>query len=181
MEEILNEVMNDARYLKNIEYGKPRSGHPEGKIKLHILDLEENLKKLAPRISIEQFWKLKFLIHVHDTFKVDAVPNVKIESPNSHASLARSFAAEFTNEVDLLNMIQYHDVIFSLWRQFSATNNYYEERLDLLIETIDDWELFLLFMIVDGCAKGKNPNVLPWFFREVEKRRTTYVDETWIL
>jgi hypothetical protein len=33
MKEILEKVMSDPRYLKNIEYGEPRLGHPEGKVK----------------------------------------------------------------------------------------------------------------------------------------------------
>src|SRR4030095_11184890 len=86
MKEIVERVLNDPRYLRNIEYGEPRSGHPEGKVKFHIAELEANLEKLAPRISEEQYWKLKFLIHVHDTFKADTIPDSPIESPNSHAS-----------------------------------------------------------------------------------------------
>jgi len=51
----LQRVVSDPRYLKNIEYGEPRSGHREGKIKFHIAELESNLEKLAPRISEEQY------------------------------------------------------------------------------------------------------------------------------
>src|ERR1044071_3101044 len=109
MRDIVARVIADPRYLRNIEYGEPRAGHPEGKVRYHLADLEANLEKLAPRISAEQYWKLKFLIHVHDTFKAEAVPNARIESPHSHASLARKFAAEFTEEADLLNMLQFHD------------------------------------------------------------------------
>src|SRR5215475_1903450 len=98
MQEILARVISDPRYLKNIEYGEPRSGHPEGKVKFHMAELETNLEKLAPRLSEEQYWKLKFLIHVHDTFKAEAIPDSPIESPYSHASLARKFAAEFTDD-----------------------------------------------------------------------------------
>ncbi|HJR81540.1 MAG TPA: hypothetical protein VJ821_15820 [Anaerolineales bacterium] len=67
--------MADPRYQENIEYGEPRSGHPEGKVKYHIAELEENLEKMASRgISEVQYWKLKFLIHVHDTFKAGPYP-----------------------------------------------------------------------------------------------------------
>ena len=47
MKEIVAQVISDPRYQKNIEYGEPRSGHPEGKVKYHIAELEENLEKLA--------------------------------------------------------------------------------------------------------------------------------------
>jgi len=175
MKEIVQQVIADQRYLKNIEYGEPRSGHPEGKVKYHIAELEAKLHELAPRISEERFWKLKFLIHVHDTFKADAVPDSPISSPNSHASLARKFASEFTDDADLLNMIQFHDVNFALWKQFSATGSYDTARFQLLLETIKDWDLFLLFIILDGSTKGKDPNKIKWFIDEVKKYKAVEV------
>ena len=182
MRAILQQVINDARYLKNIEYGEPRPGHPEGKVKYHIAELEENLEALRPRgISEEQYWKLKFLIHVHDTFKADAVPNSAILHPNSHATLARKFAAEFTNDIDLLNIIQYHDVNFALWKQFKATGFYDSERFSALLETIMDWDLFLMFLILDGSTSGKDPAKTRWFITKVRKYKETIVDESWLL
>ena len=181
MKEIVSRVIADPRYLKNIEYGEPRSGHPEGKVKFHIADLEAHLKKLAPRISEEQYWKLRFLIHVHDTFKANAVPDSPIESPRSHASLARKFATEFTDDADLLNMIQFHDLNFALWKQFAARGAYDFERFSRLLNTIMDWDLFLLFLIIDSSSRGKDPDRVRWFIAEVRKHKHTVVDESWLL
>ena len=181
MEEVLSRIISDPRYIKNIEYGVPRSGHPEGKVKYHIADLEKNLERIAPRISDEQYWKLKFLIHVHDTFKADAIPDSPILSPNSHASLARKFATEFTQDADLLNMVQFHDVNFALRRQYETRNSYDEEKLQTLLSTIVDWDLFLLFLIIDGSTQGKDPDKLRWFLREVQKHKKTMIDESWML
>ena len=181
MKDIVARIISDPRYLKNIEYGKPRSGHPEGKVKFHIAELEANLEKLAPRITDEHYWKLKFLIHVHDTFKADAVPDSPIKSPNSHASLARNFASEFTDDVDLLNMIQFHDVNFALWKQFAAKGSYDTDRFHRLLDTIIDWDLFLMFLILDGSTQGKDPDKVRWFIGEVRKYKETIVDESWLL
>lgn len=181
MKEIVESVIADSRYRKNIEYGEPRSGHPEGKVRFHIAELEENLEKLAARgLSEEQYWKLKFLIHVHDTFKAEATPNVAILNPNSHASLARKFAAEFTADEDLLNMIQFHDVNYSLWKQFSVTGSYDRKRLESLVETIRDWDLFLMFLLIDGSTSGKERSKLLWFMREAANYRSSVVDESWV-
>ena len=175
-------MISDPRYEKNIEYGAPRAGHPEGKVKFHIAELEENLEKLVPRgISEEQYWKLKFLIHVHDTFKAEATPDVRILNPNSHASLARKFAAELVTDEDLLNMIQFHDVNYALWKQFAAAGTYDVERFEHLLGTIQDWDLFLMFLIIDGSTKGKERSKLIWFLREVAKYKVTRVDESWVL
>ena len=183
MKQIVEKVIADPRYQKNIEYGEPRSGHPEGKVKYHIAELEENLEKLAAEdgISEEQVWKLKFLIHVHDTFKADAIPDTPILSPNSHASLAREFASEFIDDEDLLNMIQLHDVNFALWKQFAATGSYDVQRFENLLATIQDWNLFLMFLIVDGSARGKDPDKIRWFVNEVQKYKDADIDESWIL
>ena len=182
MKSTVQQIINDTRYLKNIEYGEPRPGHPEGKVKYHIAELEENLETLRSRgISEEQYWKLKFLIHVHDTFKAEAVPNSAILHPYSHASLARKFASEFTTDADLLNMIQYHDVNYSLWKHFKATGLYDSGRLSALLETIMDWDLFLMFLILDGSTIGKHPEKIRWFIDEVKKYKKTIVDETWLL
>jgi len=181
MKEIVARVIADPRYIKNIEYGEPRSGHPEGKVKFHIAELEEKLERLAPRISEEQYWKLKFLIHVHDTFKADAIPDSRIESPNSHASLARQFASEFTEEADLMAMIQFHDLNFALWKQFAAKGSYDIQRFTALLDTIKDWDLFLLFVILDGSTQGKDPDKVRWFIGEVRKHKQTVIDESWVL
>jgi hypothetical protein len=182
VKDILEKILADLRYQKNIEYGEPRSGHPEGKVKYHIVDLEGNLEKLVSHgISEEQFWKLKFLIHVHDTFKADAIPDSTITNPNSHASLAKKFASEFTDDKDLLNIIQFHDENFALWKQFAATGMYDMQRFENLVETIQDWDLFLMFVIIDGCTEGKDPEKIRWFIGEVRKHKDTKVDESWIL
>jgi hypothetical protein len=182
MKDMLEKIMAAPRYLQNIEYGEPRAGHPEGKVRFHIAELEGNLENLVPRgISEEQYWKLKFLIHVHDTFKAEATPDVAIRNPKSHASLARKFASEFIVDEDLLNMIQLHDVNYALWKQFKATGSYDAKRFENLLNTIQDWDLFLMFLIIDGCTTGKDRSKLIWFLREVAKFKKTTVDETWVL
>ena len=182
MKEIVQQILAHPRYLKNIEYGEPRLGHPEGRVKFHIAELKSNLEKLSLRgISDEQYWKLKFLIHVHDTFKAEAIPNAPIMNPNSHASLARKFASEFINDEDLLNMIQFHDVNYALWLQLDRTGSYDAQRFENLLETIQDWELFLMFLIIDGSTKGKERTKLIWFIKEVRKYRKTIVDEAWVV
>jgi len=123
---------------------------------------------------------VKFLIHVHDTFKGDAAPDSPIASLNSHASLARKFAAEFIDDEDLLNMIQLHDVNFALWKQFAVTGSYDQERFESLLKTILDWNLFLMFLIIDGNTEAKDPAKLIWFLAEVRKYRNVMVDETWL-
>jgi hypothetical protein len=183
MRSIVQQIIAHARYHANIEYGEPRPGHPEGKVKYHIAALEANLEALAQRrsISANNYAKLRFLIHVHDTFKAEAEHDVPIVHPRSHASLARAFAAEYTDDADLLAMIQFHDENYALWQQYARTGAYSQERFQALLQAIQDWDLFLMFTIIDGSTPGKDREKLGWFINEVRKYKTTVVDETWVL
>lgn len=167
---ILCAIQADPRYQANLDWGKPRSGHPEGTVRAHIAEIERNLDRLSARLSDTDIARLRLLIHVHDTFKATALPNVAITDPSSHASLARSFLAEFCADPDLLAMVQYHDEPFALWRQAQTKGAYNLQRLQTLIETIRDWNLFLAFNIIDGCTAGKSPEPLLWLFGELQGR-----------
>jgi hypothetical protein len=162
-------ITADPRYRANLDWGDPRPGHPEGTIRAHIAELENNLEKLkqAQKLSNDDYWKLKILIHVHDTFKPTAKPDVAISDPHSHASLARAFLAEFLDDADLQTMTQFHDEPYALYRQSEAKGHYNTTRFASLLATIKDWNLFLAFCIIDGCTAGKSRKPLYWLFEQV--------------
>jgi len=169
-------ICADPRYQANIEWGEPRKGHPEGSVAQHIHELESNLTQLRSRLSEEEFWKLRLLIHVHDTFKAESKPGVAIAHPESHASLARAFLAEFLDERDLLEMVQLHDEPFALYQQDSRQGRFNENRWSAMRKTIQDWDLFLAFNIIDGCTLGKSRDPLVWLFQRAESERFTAAD-----
>src|SRR4051812_11073277 len=104
LDEILLRITSDPRYQRNLAWGKPRAGHPEGTIAAHIRDLERNLDRLRGKLADDEIAKLRLLIHVHDTFKPDATDGVPIRDPRSHASLARAFLTEFVpDDAELLD------------------------------------------------------------------------------
>ena len=162
--------------MKNIEYGEPRLGHPEGQVKIHIAELENNLERLRTRgISPNDYWKLRFLIHVHDSFKAEAQKDTPTLHPRNHATLAKEYASKFVDDTDLLNMIQYHDENYELWKEYSQTNQYNTDQFHNLLNAINDWDLFLMFIIIDGSTKGKDFSKLTWFITEVRRYKTTLV------
>ena len=165
---IFASIVADPRYQRNLDWGEPRSGHPEGTIRAHIQELEANLEKLKPRLSGDEFWKLKLLIHVHDTFKPDSAPEIRITDPRSHASLARAFLAEYCGDADLSAIMQYHDEPYAIFRQTTGKRGPNQERFDALLANIKDWDLFLAFLIVDGCTVGKPRDPLHWFFAQID-------------
>ncbi len=182
---LTEQVLADERYRKNIEfeYKPPHPGHPEGKVKNHIAELEVNLERLKPRLPNEEiYWKLKFLIHVHDTFKADAIrTSVPATHPRSHESLARAFASEFTDDYDLLTTLQFHDENYTLWKQFQTTGCYDEKAFHALLDAVHDWDLYLIFTIIDGQTKGKDIAKLTWFIEQVRKHKQTIVDSGWVV
>lgn len=170
-------IVGDPRYQRNLDWGKPRSGHPEGTVRAHLEELEQNLERLRPRLSDEEYWKLRLLIHTHDSFKAEATPGTAITDPQSHASLARQFLAEFCDDADLLNMVQYHDEPFALWRQVETKGHCNADRFHALVSRINDWNLFLAFNLIDGCTEGKGREPLLWLFREIAGRVTSRFSE----
>ncbi len=157
-------IVADERYQRNLDWGESRPGHPEGTVRAHIAEIEPNLDALAPKLSETDRWKLRLLIHTHDSFKAESKPGVPITDPASHASLVRSFLGEFCPDEDLLAMVQYHDEPFALWRQVEAKGKYNQQRMESLIGNIKDWNLFLAFNIIDGCTEGKSRDPLRWLF-----------------
>ena len=178
---LLTAIQRDARYRRNLAWGEPRPGHPEGSIQAHVAELERNLERLRPRLSEAEWWKLRVLVHVHDTFKGEAAEGVRITDPRSHASLARAFLAEFCGDEELLNAVQFHDEPYALWRRVHAGHPLDQGRFDALLALIRDWSLFLAFLIVDGSTDGKSREPLRWFFGEMAGRVPTNVTAADIL
>ena len=180
-QEIFQRIQEDQRYLTQIEWGEPRPGHPEGTVKAHLDELEQNRLRFGQRFSATDHCKLQILIHTHDTFKAVAREGVAITHPDSHASLARTFLAEFCDDLDLLNMVQLHDEPYALWRQATRLKGINQARWKTLLGSIVDWDLFLAFLIIDGCTAGKGRDKLHWFFSEVAGRVTSQITAADIL
>lgn len=160
-------IAADPRYQANLDWGKARPGHPEGTVRAHIAELEQNLEVSKSRLGESDYWKLKVLIHTHDTFKRDAHRGVPISHSRSHSSLARFFLAEICSDPDLRATVQLHDEPYALWRQAQERGAFSHERLSTLIETIQDWNLFLAFCLIDSCTAGKDRAPLRWLFEQV--------------
>jgi len=165
--QLFDSITSDPRYQRNLDWGEARPGHPEGTVRAHIAEVDRNLEAIRHRLSETDYWRLRVLIHTHDTFKGEAQPGVPIAAPNSHASLARAFLAEFCADGDMLAMVQYHDEPFALWRQLASKGKFNQQRLAALFTGIRDWNLFLAFNIVDGCTEGKGREPLRWLFAQV--------------
>ena len=169
---LFEDIARDLRCQRNLDWGEPRHGHPEGSVRAHVAAVDRNVEALRARLSSDaDYWRLRVLALVHDAFKAEADPGVPITDPRSHASLARAFLASYCdNDPDLLAMAQFHDEPYALWRQFRARGRCDPARLNALLATIRDWNLFLAFLIADGSTAGKGREPLHWFFGLVGSR-----------
>jgi len=170
---VLKKIKDDPRYAEGVQYGKPRRGHQEGSVAAHIKDLEANVEKLQAGkfLSEEEYWKLMILVHVHDTMKYASKKNAPIEDVDSHASMARAFLNGYTVDRRMLNIVQYHDIGYSLSQSFREKGRYNGERLRTAVFSISQeyLKLFLLFVIVDGYTPSKEQENVRWFIEEVQK------------
>jgi hypothetical protein len=181
MKDVFEKVVADPRYQANLDWSKISPGHPEGTIRAHIAELEQNLEALKDKISEADYWKLKVLIHVHDTCKPQAKEGIPISHPQSHASLAKQFLSKFCSDMDLLHMLQYHDEGYALWLQYERDKRFSQNRFQALLKSIKNWDLFLIFNIIDGSTKGKSRDPLHWFITEVRQYVKTDITTEWIL
>ena len=186
LKSVYDAIVTHPKYLAGITYGKPRKGHDEGTVANHLIDLDENLKRLVGLITLDEYWKLRILIHVHDTFKKWSKRDVPIDQHNSHASMAADFLAQQLplgeghrgeNE-DLIKMVQWHDENFALWKKMKRNGDYPHDRFQGRVLSIRDIELFLMFTILDGYTPAKmaladqeKPEKLRWFVDEVNRHR----------
>ena len=165
--QIFDAITSDPRYQRNLDWGEARPGHPEGTVRAHIAELDRNLESLRHKLSEWDYWRLRVIIHSHDTFKGEAQPHAPITASGSHASLARAFLADFCADDDMLAIVQFHDEPYALWRQVASKGKFNQQRLTALLVAIRDWNLFLAFNIIDGCTEGKGRAPLQWFFEQV--------------
>jgi hypothetical protein len=176
LRQLFDSVLADPRYQRNLDWGEPRPGHPEGTVRAHIEELELNLGAIRPFVTDETCWKLRILIHAHDTFKREATEGVAIADPRSHASRARAFLQEHGADDVLLMIAQYHDEPYALWRQFQNSGAYRLERFEHLLRSVTDWDLFRLFLLIDGTTDGKSEEPLTWFLNEVDGKVPSALD-----
>lgn len=166
--ELLARVLSDPRYLGNLDWGAPRSGHPEGTIRAHIRDLEGRLPRIGDRLTPEETARIRVLIHTHDTFKPQAHPGAAISSPDSHASLARAFLTDLGADGSLLNMVQMHDEALAIRRLLLQSHESGPTRWSALLATIIEWDVFTAFCLLDGTSAGKDDTALRWFLPAIQ-------------
>lgn len=153
-------------------------------LKENIYFSEANAKSLLydNYISSDEYWNIMLMVNIHDTLKMHAIPGSSIESKFSHSSLAKDFASTYFEDEDILSMIKYHDEPFALHRKIRKNNSKENKsRVDRLFENIQDWKLFVMFIVSIGCIPGSSRQPIGWLIYESNKRGVCDIDKKVII
>ena len=161
-------VASDPELLEGLAWGEPREGHPEGSVAAHVEDLLETLDTWDE--PADRRARLRFIALVHDAFKGDVLERLPKIGRNHHADRARRFAEQYTDDLDVLSAIQHHDRPYALWRKMKRKGSLDERGLKKMLDDIQDKDLFMRFVELDGSTEGKNREPIYWFRRELESR-----------
>jgi hypothetical protein len=151
-------LLADPRLQAGLDWGTPRFGHPEGRVREHVGAMLAAIADDDPFRS-----DLRFLALTHDSFKAEVRPLERWSQDNDHAMRARRFAERYTSDERLLATLELHDEPYWIWRTADAP----EEALRALIDRLPDPELFVRFVELDAANQGKDLTFLWWFRREM--------------
>jgi len=166
--ELEERVTRDPTLLEGLAWGEPRTGHPEGSVAAHVEDLLETLDTWDEPADRRE--ELRFISLVHDAFKGDVKERLPKMGRNHHADRARRFAERFTNDDDVLSVIQHHDRPYALWRKMKRKGSLDDRAFTKMLEGIPDIPLFVRFVELDGSTEGKTPGPIRWLREELEDR-----------
>jgi hypothetical protein len=156
--ELERELLDNPRLRAGLDWGHPRSGHPEGRVAGHVatmLAAIPNDDELRP--------DLRFIALIHDSFKAEVRPDEPWSPDNDHAVLARRFAERYTADERLLTTLELHDEPYWIWHTAATA----DPSLQPLLERVTDSELFARFIELDAATEGKDLTFLWWFRREL--------------
>jgi HD domain len=166
--ELERRLAADPVLAEGLAWGKPRSGHPEGRVAEHVADLVRTLDTWGepePRRA-----ELRFMALVHDALKYKVQHWRPRTGENHHAMRARRLAERYTGDERLLAAIELHDRPYAIWRRFKRSGRPPEEALDEMLARVPDPALFLRFVELDGSTDGKDPEPVRWLTGQVERR-----------
>jgi hypothetical protein len=150
------ELACDHALLRGLAWGRPRPGHPEGRVGTHVAHILAAITEPPGGRRNE----LRFLAIVHDALKHRVRPDAAYSPDNDqHGVLARRFAERYTADPRILRTLELHDEPFRIWRTHPHDGR---RTLEGLLTRIPDLSLFLRFVELDGSTKGKDPRPIRW-------------------
>lgn len=163
--EVEQKILACPDVQEGLQWGKPRFGHPEGKVLLHVREVLNNIDVLS--ISAEHRARLRLVALSHDTFKFREAQYAHPRKwHNNHAHMARKFMEQYTDDAKLLTLIEYHDEAYYIWRNLflEKFQSRGKERLEeFKAKFANNIQEYYLFFKCDTRTGDKNQAPLVWF------------------
>jgi hypothetical protein len=161
----------DLEWQAGIAWGKPRPGHPEGKVMFHIRDVLNNVDHFFG--SSDDRSSLRLIALIHDTFKYKTAHWQPGTPKRSHSLWARVFAEKYIADPGILQVIEFHDEAYKVF--LLMTRQAYQEAAngrakDLIIQLGESLDLFLKFYRCDNQTGDKSADHYEWFKGLVEEQ-----------
>lgn len=158
-------ILQDPVFIEGCMFGKVRPGHPEGLVIYHIRDIFKNIDSL--HLKNEDRSKLRLIALFHDTCKFQVNSELPRIGKNNHGWLARQFAEKYITDEDILQIIQYHDTAYNIWKRSSKRNEWKDGEKDLIkfISKISDNFLYSLFYSCDNSTGDKKNEDFEWYIK----------------
>lgn len=166
--ELERQLSSNDELLQGLAWGKPRAGHPEGRVGAHVAELLQMIDRWGE--TAERRADLRFVSLVHDAMKFRVRAGLPKTGENHHAMRARRLAERYTGDERLLATIELHDRPYSLWRKMRRSGEFNGGAFDQMLERIPDFALFARFVELDGSTEGKRREPVDWLKAELRRR-----------
>lgn len=159
-------IVSHTDFIEGCSYGKPRSGHPEGKIIYHIKEVLDNIDEFF--LDDPDRNDLRVIALTHDTFKHKVDRNKPKRGENHHGSIARVFTQKYVTDHRVLQVIEKHDEAYNSWSVGGRSGNWYkaETRATKLIDGLlreGNLGLYIKFYKCDNRTGDKEQENYDWF------------------
>ena len=142
-------IISSEEFKRVLDYGKPRSGHPEGTVGNHVKDILEYIE--IHYKDDKDYEKLRILALLHDIGKVD-------QRKMPHSEKSAEIAKKFIKDNELIQIIKLHDEPYHFWK---ARKKYFDKEIFIEMFKNLDWKLFIKFKYADDCARSQKTSI--WF------------------
>lgn len=157
-------IVADPEWREGAAWGDPRPGHPEGAVVAHVEEVLANVDEVA--LDPRDRERLRFVALIHDTFKHRVERGKPREGANHHAMIARQFASRYSDDLELLEIIELHDEAFNAWVKGEHGGKWdaAEARARRLLDRLATSAYFYVrFYRADNRTGSKDQAPLEWF------------------
>lgn len=155
-------LLDTPVFQEGLNWGKPRFGHPEGKVGYHVREVLDNVDLCGADSATRQ--QLRLIAITHDTFKFREFQLGR--RVRHHGLMAREFMEGYMDEPALLDIIELHDEAFYCWRaaHLESQPEAAARRLENLLDAVgENLPLYFDFYKCDTRTGDKIQAPLFWF------------------